>query len=303
MQSSYPALCFGELLWDLLPSGDRPGGAPMNVAFHLKKQGLNPAVISRVGDDERGKTLLQLAQGHGLPVHGIQIDETHPTGIVHARQGPNHEMQYVIEEPVAWDYIAFETGTAEAAAKAGYFVFGSLAARSPTSRQTLLALLEAASLPVCDINLRPPHYSSESLVPLLQKAAILKLNEEELSLIASWLGESTRPEDQARRIQDRYRIPLVLVTRGSAGAFLCREGAITRHAGYRVRVADTVGSGDAFLAGFLSRQHQGKTDMESLRFANALGATVAARQGAWPDYSAADVDRLMRSVGAREDIL
>src|ERR1700694_4492046 len=105
---SFDAVCFGELLWDLLPSGDKPGGAPMNVAFHLRKLGLRPALISRLGSDERGAQLRSVLSAHHLPAGHVSSDTVYPTGIVHATIGAGHEVTYDIVQPAAWDFIPDE---------------------------------------------------------------------------------------------------------------------------------------------------------------------------------------------------
>jgi fructokinase len=292
MNNSYQVVCFGELLWDLLPSGARPGGAPMNVAYHLHKLGLQPALISRVGRDERGQGLLDVLARQGLPLTFIQEDPAQPTGVVHATIGANHEVSYDIVEPVAWDFIQGEERLTALVQGAEFFVFGSLAARQVPSRNTLFELIEAAAFRVADINLRAPHYSREVLESLLRQTNLLKLNEHELPIIAGWSQELSGMEEQVQLVQDRFRIPTIVVTMGGKGALLNKEGTVTRHPGYKVAVEDTVGSGDAFLAGFLSGTKQGLGAAECLQFANAMGAFVATKSGACPDYEVTEVREL-----------
>lgn len=293
MDNSYRVVCFGEILWDLLPSGARPGGAPMNVAYHLNKLGLRPAMISRVGRDDRGREILEVLARQGLPLTYVQEDPTQPTGVVNATIGANHEVSYDIVAPVAWDFIQGEERLTRLVQGAEFFVFGSLAARQATSRNTLFQLIEAAAFRVADINLRAPHYSREVLEPLLRHTNLLKLNEHELPILANWFQELSGREEQVQLIQDRFQIPTIVVTMGGNGALLNKEGTVTTHPGYRVAVEDTVGSGDAFLAGFLSATKQGLSAAESLQFANAMGAFVATKSGAWPDYEVQEVKDLI----------
>jgi fructokinase len=282
-------VCFGEMLWDVLPSGAKPGGAPMNVAYHLQKLGMQPAVISRVGEDEKGHELLRLLEKNGIPTGSVQKDRTHPTGVVLARLNEKAEASYEIIQPVAWDFIEGYEDLKKLVAAARYFVFGSLAARNPVSRNTLLQLLESAGTKVFDINLRAPHYTRETLEQLLQQCDVLKINEEELQLVASWHGHLKKLEDQMALLRDKFRIRTVVTTRGSAGAVLLTGGQTYAHTGYKVTVKDTVGSGDAFLAALLSQLHAGADGTEALRFANGLGAFIASSEGACPPYDMNDV--------------
>jgi fructokinase len=277
-------VCFGEMLWDVLSSGAKPGGAPMNVAYHLKKLGLQPAVVSRVGADERGHGLLDLLEKSGIPTALVQKDTAHPTGVVLARLNEKAEATYEIVQPVAWDFIALEAQAKRSVAAARYFVFGSLAARNPVSRNTLLQLLETAGTKVFDINLRAPHFTKETLELLLDQCHILKINEEELEMVAGWYGPSKTLEAQMDLVQNRFHIDTVVTTRGGKGAVLLTGGNVYSHPGYAVAVKDTIGSGDAFLAALLSQIQNGASGSEALRFANGLGAFIASSEGACPPY-------------------
>lgn len=285
-------VCFGEILWDLLPTGDQPGGAPMNVAYHLKKMGLQPAMISRVGKDERGEQLLQLLNGWGLDTKFIQQDACLPTGIVYAHIGEQHEVSYEIVQPVAWDFIESSDGLQQLVQQSKYFIYGSLSARNEVTRKTLFQLLEAAPKKVLDINIRMPHFSKVLALQLLRQVDVLKLNEHELPIISGWIKEGGSFEEQVARVQEHFNVPIVIVTCGGKGAVLRVDGTLHRHPGFSVNVADTVGSGDAFLAGFLSQIEQGTAPEEALAFACATGAFVATKQGACPDYDVASIKEL-----------
>lgn len=292
MKKNVDAVCFGEVLWDVLPTGEKPGGAPMNVAYHLHKQGLQVAMISRIGTDDRGNKLLEILAQNGLTTDYIQRDEDHQTGIVNATLHESNEVTYEIVHPVAWDFIALEDRLPDLVAGAQFFVYGSLAARDTATADTLWQLVEVAQTRVVDINLRPPHYSQELVERLLHSADITKLNEHELPLIAGWFGKTGGEEEQVKMLQEQFSIPTIIVTRGGDGALVCQEGTIYRHPGYRVTVADTIGSGDAFLAGFLAQTKEGKPVPARLQFANSLGAFIASQQGACPPYSPDEVRAL-----------
>lgn len=274
-------VCFGEMLWDLLPGKSLPGGAVMNVAYHLHKLGNPVNLVSRVGNDERGKQLLEILEGYGLPTENVQVDRVHQTGIVHADMTDPSAVKYDIVYPVAWDFIEYSPAVMKGD---NYFVFGSLCPRDKVSRETLEKLLQHAGTRVLDINLRAPHYTTEFITWLLQHCDILKLNLDELVYISSWYQPFEETEAALRLLSEQFNIPVIVVTMGGDGAMLLQNGELFRETGKPVKVVDTIGSGDAFLAGFLHAQRQQKTPEDSLRLANALGALVATYSGGCPEY-------------------
>ena len=292
-KNAFDAVCFGEILWDLLPGGAKPGGAPMNVAYHLQKQGIRTAMISREGKDERGDELRKLLEANASDTGLVQVDGVHQTGIVNATIGANNEVSYDIVEPVAWDFIGWEPSLSEVVSGARFFIYGSLAARHSVSHRTLWQLIEAAQMRVVDINLRPPHFSKGLVETLLEDADIAKLNEHEVALISQWYVNLKLLEDQVRFLQDKFSIPLLVVTKGANGALACEEGIVTDHPGFPVTVADTVGSGDAFFAAFLYKTLEGVPVKERLEFANALGAFIASKEGACPRYELNEIALLL----------
>lgn len=286
-------VCFGEILWDILPSGAKPGGAPMNVAYHLNKLGMVPSMITRIGLDDWGKRLLQLMQEQEISTDYFQLDANLPTGTVIATIGEHHEVSYDIVKPVAWDNIHWDDRFEALLHDARFFVYGSLATRSTASRNTLYRLLEIAPYKVLDINLRPPHYNRRVIEKLLQQADFLKLNLAELELITGWFSKFPSAADRIKLIQDRFHIPSVVVTRGSEGAMFNFNGHLYQHPGFKVEVADTVGSGDAFFAGLLSQYANGAKPDEMLIKASALGALVASYSGPCPDYQLEEINQLI----------
>jgi len=289
----YNIVCFGEMLWDILPDMELPGGAPMNAAYHLQQLSPPVAVISKVGKDSYGERLLALLRRHGLTTAYVQQDAAQPTGRVLAQPISDHDVQYNILFPAAWDFIEWQPGLDGLLRQAEYLVFGSLATRHEVSRNTLYKALEYGAKKVLDINLRAPHYTREGIALLLEHCHILKLNSAELELISSWLGDFPAREDKVRAISRQYDIPTVVVTLGADGALLYTNDRCYYHPGFRVQVADTIGSGDAFLAGFLGSMLHGRTPEQCLAYANAAGALVASRAGACPDYDVWEIDRLL----------
>ncbi len=287
--NSNDVVCFGEILWDVLPEQELPGGAPMNVAYHLSKLGRKATLISRIGDDERGTALRKVFEGKGIDTSYVQTDLNHKTSVVLATANAAGDMKYDIVEDVAWDYIELQPHHEALVSHARYFVFGSLATRSKVSRDTLFRLLELPTRKVLDINLRAPFIDREILECQLIKTQVLKMNEDELVQVSGWYTNHKGLEDRMRVLQDKFRIETLIVTRGAKGAVINYDDRFYDHDGFKVTVADTIGSGDSFLAAFLSKfieQH----DVEmALDFACTVGAFVATRRGGCPDYSANDI--------------
>lgn len=286
-------VCFGEILWDMLPHATLPGGAPMNVAYHLNKLGINASLISKTGDDTWGQDLRTILSEAAIDTKYTQIDSVLETGKVLASVGANHEVTYDIKQPVAWDAIEINNQILDAVARSSYFVYGSLASRSPKSYQTLLALKEVAAKQVFDINLRAPHYSRNIIETLLSGVHLLKMNEAELALVASWYFEGLTVKDQIKTIRDRFNIHKIVVTLGAAGAIYYENDNFFQAPTFSITVADTIGSGDAFLAGFLQGLLHQKKPSEALAYAAALGALVATQHGACPNYNSAQIDAML----------
>ncbi len=278
-------ICFGEVLWDLLPSGKVAGGAPMNVACHARQLGVRSAMISKVGMDDLGTQLLEFLESRGVATDLIQKDFSFPTGTVAVDLDAKGSPSYDIAQPVAWDYIHSTVEALAAVRNAEALVYGSLSCRTERSRKTLLELLGVAKLKACDINLRLPFYTRPLVETLLKEADVVKVNDEELDIVAGWLNVEGEERDQMQSLYQAYGLDILILTKGKRGA-LCLDGTefIIQDV-YPVKVKDTVGSGDAFFAGFLKQYLSGKPTAECLAFASATGAAVASKQGGTPEIS------------------
>jgi len=292
-EKMFPVVCFGEILWDVLPGKIVPGGAPMNVAYHLKKLGIQPALITRVGLDNYGKKLIQLMEKQGISTDYFQMDFELDTGKVTMTTGEDEHVHYDIVQQVAWDNIQWDDQFESLLSASAFFVFGSLSTRSEASRQVLYRLLEVAKFKVLDINLRPPHYSRPILERLMRGVGVLKLNLEELELLTGWFSGYKTEADRIEALQDQFHIPTIVVTKGSRGAVMLIDGVFYEHPGFRVDMADTVGSGDAFLAGLLFKISQGTSPPEAIQFASAMGALIATYSGPCPDYKIEEVRKII----------
>jgi fructokinase len=284
-------VCYGEVLWDIFPTKSKPGGAPMNVAYHLRKFGIDSRIISRVGKDEAGDKLLKLLTEWDIPTENCQIDNTYESGKVIASVMPGNEMSYLIYSPVAWDYIAAEPNDINIVREADAFVFGSLVTRNESSRETLYKLIDNAKFNVFDINLRQPYYSPETIEYLLRRCNLLKLNESELELIITWFSKNKfNEETSVRFLQNEFNIDEVVVTKGAEGASYYTKSEFYSFPAFNVKVADTCGSGDSFLAAFLAKKFEGESPETCMTYATGLGAFVASHEGACPAYDIAKLE-------------
>jgi len=278
-------LCVGELLWDSLPSGLFLGGAPFNVACHLRAAGVPVAMVSRVGADRLGEEAVRRAQRYGVAVDLVQVDPTLPTGFVTATIDRSGEPKYVILDGVAWDAVEPNDKLLARAENAVAIVFGSLAQRGATTRRTIERLWESKALKVFDLNLRPPYEDRDVIRRSLERADVVKVNSEELQRLASWFGLPSGERESASALSRLFSCPVVCVTRGRVGAALWRNDAWSEHPGFDVEVRDTVGAGDAFLASLLAGLLVGADNETLLKDANRTGADVAAQFGALPAAS------------------
>ena len=265
----------------------------MNVALHLHQQGVGTQFISSVGQDEDGRSLLDYLAERGLPTGMIQIDEVYPTGKVQADVSQSDDVQYDILHPVAWDYIGMDALLANTAETCDLFLYGSLAARDDASRGTLKELLALAPRTAFDINLRAPYYSKESITPLLEQANILKMNEEEFAILTQWYLDDDPSEKAIRQLSKHFGLDTVCITQGAEGAMLFHEGQLWQQPGFEVAVADTIGSGDAFLATLLSKLLRGDAPEECLRYGCAVGAYVASQPGATPVVDTSAIEKIL----------
>lgn len=281
--------CFGEILWDSLPDGLFPGGAPFNVAYHLQHHGVTPHVISAVGRDVLGDELLRRMAGWSLPVGTVTRHTQMPTGFVRAHVGDHGDARYEIVTGVAWDEIPATEAAARAMSEARAFVFGSLAQRTPQNRATfvrLLAALPRTALRVFDVNLRPPFDDLGRVRQLAAHATLLKLNAAEAARLAGEPSNDGREESYAAKLAADTGCTCIVITCGARGAGLWRDGKWHWERGQPVAVADTIGSGDAFLASLIAYLLSGAhTDADCLARACRLGEWVATQRGATPAYS------------------
>lgn len=289
-------VCFGEVLWDVLPTQSIPGGSPMNVARHFERLKMDVTLVSRVGSDIKGIKLTNFLNKSGLITTFVQVDPILPTSEAIVNLDDDNIATYVIKENAAWDNIKLDDNMVKKVVKSGILVYGTLSSRSENTRTTLQELLKYNNLKVMDINLRTPYDTPEIVLDLLGRADIAKLNIEELDEIASWESFLSLEEDERiKELYKRYNFELLIVTSGAAGAKVYDGKTMYHQKGYKVTTADSVGAGDAFLSGFIYMMLKNHSIEESLDFALAIGALVASRDGATPDYTLEDIQAIMNT--------
>ncbi|PZP44489.1 MAG: carbohydrate kinase [Pseudopedobacter saltans] len=292
MKNQINVVCFGEVLWDIFPQGKRAGGAPFNVAYNLSRLGAEVRMVSCVGIDSLGDTLLSQINSWDITTNGIQKDDIHPTGTVIAHFDEHNEAHYDIVENVAWDYINTKEADLKAVKEAGALVFGTLAMRNKTSRDTIFQLMEEARFNVFDINLRPPFYDVKTIKEILHKVQLAKFNKAELRLVLDFLGKTYVDEDDSIRfIQDQFDLPEIIVSKGSKGAIYYNADTHYQYPAVKIEIKDTVGSEDSFLVCFLVKRLINAPTDEIMTQATSLGAFITSKEGACPPYTLEEFEK------------
>jgi len=280
------AVGLGEVLWDLFPGGKQMGGAPANFAYHAQTLGARGAVVSAVGDDALGHELLDRLAGCGLDLEYVALNKDYPTGTVSVELDENGKPNYVIHQDVAWDFLPVTPELLALAGRCDAVCFGSLAQRSPTSHDTILRFLDATPsrcLRVFDINLRQSYFNADIVRESLRRSNVLKLNEEELPVVAELLSLSGPESTVLNQLIEGFRLKAVALTRGERGSLLRTPDDEAVHPGCpTARVIDTVGAGDCFAACIAMGLLQGDPLEEISERANRLASYVCSQQGAMP---------------------
>ena len=282
---SFRVLGIGEVLWDLLPTGRQLGGAPANFAGHARALGADARLISRVGRDPLGDEILQRLELSGLPTNTVAVDPIAPTGTVPVELSADGQPRFTITENVAWDRIEVSDSVFALAATADAICFGSLAQRAEPSRSGIRSIVAATppgALRIFDINLRQHFYSPEVIESSLRLANVLKINEQELDVLADMLCLNHGREEQIGQLADRYELRAVALTRGDRGSLLYCGGQWSDQPGTPTVVKDTVGAGDAFAAAMTLGLLMDRPLDEINRHANAVAAYVCSCEGATP---------------------
>lgn len=282
----------GELLWDMLPEGRKLGGAPANFVYNISQFGFPAKVVSAVGDDIYGRDALAELDRKGIASMVAVLPES--TGRVDVKLDGSGVPCYDIKEHVAWDFIPMGRELRNLAHDTTVACFGTLAQRSPVSRATVNMFLDTmpdgrGRLKVFDINLRQGFYSKEVVEQSLTRCNILKINDEELSVVGRLLGCRDLPtESVCRRLVNDYSLDCLVLTCGAKGSYVFgKRGGMSFIESPAVRVVDTVGAGDSFTAAFVASLLVGKSIEEAHRRAVDVAAYVCSCPGAMcplPDH-------------------
>ena len=285
---------FGEILWDKLPSGKVPGGAPLNFAYRLNSFQNSLSIISKVGDDPLGKGLTEFLNKNGLDTEHIQISKIYKTGEVNVSIDKNGIADYDILNPVAWDDISLNLKNIELTKNSSVFVFGSLICRNMTSRRTLKELLKIAPFKLFDINLRSPYYNMNLIEELMLSSDFIKFSYEEIEEISTiYINKKATLENMIETISEKTKTKNICVTMGEKGACYYTNNSFYYQDGFKINVLDTVGAGDSFLATLVEGILNKTKPQEILKKACAVAALVASKEGATPTVSMTEINDLL----------
>jgi fructokinase len=291
----------GEILWDLLPSGRQLGGAPANFAYCSHLLGDRGVVASRIGRDQPGRDIRGLLARAGISDQYLQSDDLQPTGTVLVQVDSAGQPKFEITQPAAWDCLEWTEDWQELAQSADAVCFGSLAQRSAKSRKTILDFVGATrpdAVRIFDVNLRQSFYSPEVIRESLQRANAVKLNHEEVPRVKELLAMNEVSEVRfCRSLMECFEVKLICITRGANGSLLCDRHDAHEHSGYRVKVKDTIGAGDAFTAALVHEYLRQRSLAEMNEAANRMGAWVASHSGAMPQSPAGGLKRALEDLG------
>ncbi len=279
-------VAIGEILFDVMNKDATLGGAPLNVASHVKKLGSQSTIVSAVGDDELGRRARREIAALGVSTENIQTS-TYPTGRADVVLTDGNA-DYTFNEPCAWDDISYPSRIPQ---KVDALYWGTLVQRGAKSRETLKKLIAQTQAPLrfYDVNIRKHYYTPEILKDGITHATILKMNEEEVGIVSKAIGiQETAPEEAIKRILAAYPVEKVLLTLGKEGcALFSKEGKTLRRSCWKVNVVDTVWAGDSLSAAFISTLLKGGTLEEALEKGTLLANYVCEHSGAIPEYDEA----------------
>lgn len=274
----------GELLWDMLPTGKKAGGAPINFVYHASRLGAEGYAISAVGDDELGDEILQELDRNEIRYLVEKVP--YPTGTVQVELKDGNPT-YTINERVAWDHLSPTSCAIDLAERADAICFGTLGQRSAQSRETIQSILSFASEEAyrCfDINLRQHYYTKELIEESLYLANVLKINDKELLMIRDEFHLKGTDKEIADWFIEHYSLRMVVLTAGDSYSTIYTAAEISTLPTPVVDVVDTVGAGDAFTGALITSLLKGASLKEAHGFAVKTAAYVCSQEGAWPAY-------------------
>lgn len=299
-------VAFGEVVWDILPNGKVLGGTPSNLVFRCNSFNEEGFLLSRIGDDDLGNDALKELRKLGISDENVQIDGEFPTGTVNITFDENNESQYEVALDVAFDHIEFSTEALLLARNANCLFFGLLPQRFGISKNTIRELIKESpdSIHFFDLKLFNHFFNLKVVEYLLINSNIVRVKEKDIPFLKKELKlKSKNLEDFCAQLSGKYKIDIVLVTRGKDGvfAFHHKKGAFY-DLGYVIEIEDNIGSGIAFCAGFLHYFLNGKTIQEAISFGNAAGALNTTKRGATTFFNKKDVIDFKKSTSQRNSV-
>lgn len=275
----------GEILFDVLADSEEIGGAPVNFAYHAGRLGADGAAISTIGDDDRGRRACNELMNRDLCLSGMSIDREHATGYVEARLDDQGVATYYFPDDIAWDHLKLNDTAMNFATQVDAVCFGTLAQRSGESRKAIQTFLDAApqALKVYDMNLRQDFYSKKIIAESLERADVLKLNDDEIKVVASMFSLEGCERDMLKKLHEDFKLKCSVLTRGDKGSLIISAEGEVEHPGIAVKeIADTIGAGDSFTASVVIGLLLGHSLAEISEHANKLAAHVCTCKGAMP---------------------
>ena len=276
----------GEVLWDVLPEGRQLGGAPANFATFAGALGAQAFVVSRVGEDELGDEMLRQLTENGLETKFISREASHETGKASVEVDSDGVPGFVIHDPAAWDYISVNDELMDEIGKASAVCFGTLGSRNEISKdaiQTMVKVTSDKALRILDLNLRKPFYDESVIREGLELANVLKLNDEELDIVSTFLDMEGDESTKLSALQKRFDLKVIALTKGASGSVLLCGEDFSEHPGIATEVRDTIGAGDSFTAALTVGLLEGLPLEEIHERAARLASFVCSCQGATPN--------------------
>ena len=275
-------LSFGEIIWDVYENESFIGGAPLNLAAHCSKQGADSFMLSSVGNDVLGKDALEIVKSFNVKTDFVSINKEKETGKCIVTLNENGVPSYNVLTDVSYDYIKAPNNITET--EFDFFCFGTLALRSKENLETVKSILENSNVRkvYCDINIRPPFFSDETILFALSNANIIKISDEEMHFVTDACGLKEL-DDIAKKYNN---LEFILFTQGENGATVydCKNKKTYFENAPKVEVASTVGAGDSFGATFICEYFKTNDTEKSLKKATEISAFVVSKKEAIPEY-------------------
>ncbi|WP_291326987.1 PfkB family carbohydrate kinase [Desulfovibrio sp. UCD-KL4C] len=275
----------GEILWDVLNDSEEIGGAPINFAYHAGALGADSIAISTIGSDERGRRSIEELQARELNLEAVSIDPDHATGFVEAKIDKHGVAHYMFPDNIAWDHLTLNDKAMNLAPKIHAVCYGTLAQRNKKARNSIYAFLDAApkAMKVYDMNLRQHFYSKEIISKSLEKADVLKLNDDEIQIVASMFDLKGTENQMLEILHNKFNLNCSILTRGSKGSLIIGYGQEIESDGIVLDILEnTIGAGDSFTAATILGLLLEHSLSDISKHANKLAAYVCSCKGAMP---------------------